>query len=1007
LANATGSTVIFDGGAMQTVRPNGQTFDTVSVAGSDVRWTGSSTVGNLSIGAGKKLTLDSSVERDAVTLNVTGGKTLTNSGTLALDSSDGSLILKGSGGVFSFSGTGLSLGTNSLVVGDISYSPNLTISTAGTLSLDGDATFTALTLDNAGATFAIGTHVLNTGAVTLTSGTLSVAGPTGQLNSGGAAVNINGGDLAFITANGASANVGDFSVSSGTVTNGFTNTITASGNLSVGGTFSSPTNSTFVVTGVSSTIGATTTLGNLQVGSTATSATLSSNLTLDGELTVTGGILTIPVATTLTVGSLVNSATIASSGSLSSGDFTSTGTLTNPASNTITATGNVEVSNTVSNPTNLTLTMNVTKTLTASVPLGHLTIGSTNTVTLTTSALTLGGDLLVSSGTLNLGGWALTLEGSQLQGTVVNLSSGTSPTVTASQAVELTGPTSITTWTSSGGGSVSFAALDGAQTLTLSAGTGTVTLNGEVGGTTPLTSLSLSSTNASVAALSVGNVTTTGNQTYSGNVTLSASSTFTTSSGVISLTAALNGSAATNDATFALGAGSASVTGPLGTTTNLRNLTVNSGALTLGNNNVSLAGNLSSTGTVNASAITGTFDVAGEVTSLAALSAPGGTLTVGGNWEVTSLTASTSTSTVRFTSASPRLRQGTGSFANLTLDQGGTLATSANVAGNFQAANTGTGGTLDLATFTLGVAGNLNLNPLASTGATLVSGTSTLNLNGSGAQSVTSNGQSWATVITATRGAGTVTFTDALNATTLTVSGAGAYGINLTSGGTTTSAVTFANTGGVTIGAGYLFTGGVTSTTVGTNTFTGSLATGGGAGQNLSLSNLTLGGNLSFNAGSGGTINVSGAVTGASNSLTVTNSNGTTFSSTLSAATLAITNSTGSISVAGNLTLTTGLTLAAGTYNVSLTGTTNAIAGATTFNNTGTLTVAGTSTQFTAGVTATAPVLNRWQEPSRRQELVCSILMGMRFPRLPIRSLGALRPAQSQWRQPPWLPPRP
>ncbi len=98
---------------------------------------------------------------------------------------------------------------------------------------------------------------------------------------------------------------------------------------------------------------------------------------------------------------------------------------------------------------------------------------------------------------------------------------------TAAAAVTLGGNTTITTGT----GPIAFnGTINGAQSLTLNS-TGTTTLAGAVGGSTPLSSLT---TNAGgTTAVNGGSVTTTGNQVYGDAVTLTQATTFTSPAGTV------------------------------------------------------------------------------------------------------------------------------------------------------------------------------------------------------------------------------------------------------------------------------------------------------------------------------------------------------------------------------------------------------------------------------------------------------------------------------------------
>jgi hypothetical protein len=367
LSNPIGSTFTFNGASQQNIYPNGNTLDTVTISGSDVRWTGTSTVGAVTITG--KLTLDSSIAPGAVTLNVKSGKTVTNSGTFALNSSGGALALQGSGGAFTFSGTGIIWGTSTIAVGNITYSPAVSLTTAATINLNAASTFGTITLSSGGPNFAVGTNTLTSGAITVSSGTLSVAGGSGSISAGANALVVSGGTLRFITANGSAIGCGNFTESSGTVSNDYANTITASGSVVItGGTFSTQANSTIAMTGTAKTINASLQLGNLTIGNLASVTVTVSPLSLAGNLAVNG-----PGATSFSNGGaalgimVAGNWTVATSASYTAG----TGTVTLSGSGASVTSGgsgfyNLTVSGTATSAdaTNVTHNLDVTGTFT-------------------------------------------------------------------------------------------------------------------------------------------------------------------------------------------------------------------------------------------------------------------------------------------------------------------------------------------------------------------------------------------------------------------------------------------------------------------------------------------------------------------------------------------------------------------------------------------------------------------------------------------------------------------
>ena len=169
--------------------------------------------------------------------------------------------------------------------------------------------------------------------------------------------------------------------------------------------------------------------------------------------------------------------------------------------------------------------------------------------------------------------------------------------------------------------------------------------------------------------------------------------------------------------------------------------------------------------------------------------------------------------------------------------------------------------------------------------------------------------------------------------------------VNIKDGNTTVGG---ASTGTITMG-NVILENGVTLT-VGTgiaNVINLAAVTGTASGT---VSNLTI--------NTTGTVTVTGVVGTDIGTVVITNSGGTTFQSTVDAATATITNTTGTVAFQGNLTLGTALVTTAQAYNVSITGTSNNIAGATSFLNTGTMALGdapGDSTTFAGGLVITAP----------------------------------------------------
>jgi hypothetical protein len=129
--------------------------------------------------------------------------------------------------------------------------------------------------------------MLNVTGLTISAGAVSVT--TGTINAGGSTVTINGGTLSFNGTPGG-FNCGDFTFSSGTVNNSAVNTITASGNVIILGTFNNPANSTLVMTGGSKFLTAVPQIGSLHIGTgtTGTGSGPTATITLGSDLQLAG-----------------------------------------------------------------------------------------------------------------------------------------------------------------------------------------------------------------------------------------------------------------------------------------------------------------------------------------------------------------------------------------------------------------------------------------------------------------------------------------------------------------------------------------------------------------------------------------------------------------------------------------------------------------------------------------------------------------------------------------------
>lgn len=218
---------------------------------------------------------------------------------------------------------------------------------------------------------------------------------------------------------------------------------------------------------------------------------------------------------------------------------------------------------------------------------GTLTIGDvSNTGGITASnTVNVDRDFILTSGTTVAISAALG-NTTALNSLVINAPGGislganitTDNTQTFNHAMTLTGGSSLSTTNSN----VTFAStINGAQSLSIAAGSGATNFNGAIGLITPLSSLSV--TNAT--NLNTGSVFTTGNQSFAA-LTLSAATQLNSSAGDLLVSGALNG------AGFGLTVTNAGASSDIsGLITNLTGLTkLGAGTLTVSGNNTGYSG---------------------------------------------------------------------------------------------------------------------------------------------------------------------------------------------------------------------------------------------------------------------------------------------------------------------------------------------------------------------------------------------------------------------------------
>jgi hypothetical protein len=107
--------------------------------------------------------------------------------------------------------------------------------------------------------------------------------------------------------------------------------------------------------------------------------------------------------------------------------------------------------------------------------------------------------------------------------------------------------------------------INGANALTVSQGTGTLTFSGIVGGSTSLASISVNG--SGTLNINGGEITTTGNQSYSGPVLIGANTTLTTSGGNVLFSSSIKSVTSERNITINAGSGNVTISGDLGNST--------------------------------------------------------------------------------------------------------------------------------------------------------------------------------------------------------------------------------------------------------------------------------------------------------------------------------------------------------------------------------------------------------------------------------------------------------
>ena len=606
------------------------------------------------------VTVDSDSNSDSTDGEIEFSSTINGAFALTLDADTGSVELSGAvGGTtalasLSATGGGISLGANVTTTGAVDFNSAVTLAASATVSSGtgaGDISFDSTVDGGHALTATAGSGTVTFGGVVGGTTALTSLSATGGGISLGANVTTTGAvDFNSAVTLAASATVssgtgaGNISFDS-TVNGGHTLTVTAgSGTVTFGGVVGGTTALTSLsATGGGISLGANvTTTGAVDFNSAVTlaaSATVSSgtgagNISFDS--TVNGGhALTVTAGTgSVTFSGAVGGTTALTGFSVTGGSVslksvrvTGTGTIS------VTGSGGVTLSG-VYRSANRNIDFNSAVTLAGAVTVnsgtgaGNIAFDSTVngghalTVTAGTGTVTFSGavggstklsSLTVDGGQIDLDTVATT-GAIDIDGTNIDLNGGS---YTSNQgSIDFRGPVALTVNVrmdsdadnSGADGNIRFhSTVDGAKTLTLDADSGSVTLSGAVGGSTELTSLTVTGGAVSLrsvettGAISVtgssgitlnGNylsdgedITFTGAVALAGAVTVDSDADNSGADGNIAFSSTINGG---RTLTLDANTGSVTLSGAAGGTTRLTSLTVDGGQIAL--NSVSTTG---------------------------------------------------------------------------------------------------------------------------------------------------------------------------------------------------------------------------------------------------------------------------------------------------------------------------------------------------------------------------------------------------------------------------------
>ena len=577
----TGTSTILNTDINTKLKTNSVTITTTSLIGADL--------GNITVSSPILKALNS----NSPTL------TLTADGSIIVNADIGNtigtlkLILNANGGAIS--GTGNisvngatifnvgGIGASGTYSGIISNTSSFTKQGEGTLILSGANTYNGLTKISNGILAYGADNVLSSGAVTL-----------------------NGGYFDIGTY---SDSVGAVTVNSGHIT-GTTGVLTGA----------SYTVDTIYFPEISAILGGTGGLTKLGIGT----LTLSRDNTYTGATTINEGTLRISKITDGGVaGNLGASTSAASNLVLAGGTLKYTGTkastdrsftLTDGTTSTIDVINNLTISGSAANTTgaltkagggNLTLSGANSYTGLTTISAGTLLLGSTGALGTTDS-----GTIVNDGATLNLHGFTLgTAEALTLNGTgdtgAGALTNSSAKAATWSGLITLGSDSSII----AGSGMITQSnTINGNFGLSVH-GSGSVTLGGTIGDTSPLASFTGDA--ATTLVINGGSIVTTGSQSYNGPTTFGAGTTLTTTDSDITATGAITATAGT--LTFASGTGNVTFSNTLN---NFSTVLVNgAGNVSLVDGNELTVSGITASGLIDVATLTGDLTISGDVST--------------------------------------------------------------------------------------------------------------------------------------------------------------------------------------------------------------------------------------------------------------------------------------------------------------------------------------------------------------------------------------------------------